>query len=29
MRVSVGRGIKAGLPVAKIVGLLPPAAEDG
>ena len=28
MRVVVGRGTKAGLPVAKIVGLLPPAAED-
>jgi hypothetical protein len=28
MRVVVGRGAKAGLPVAKVVGLLPPAAED-
>ena len=28
MRVVVGRGTKAGLPVAKIA-LLPPAAEDG
>ena len=29
MRVVVGRGTKAGLPVAKIAALLPPAAEDG
>jgi hypothetical protein len=28
MRVIVGRGTKAGMPVAKVVGLLPPAAED-
>jgi len=28
MRVVVGRRIKAGVPVAKIIGLLPPAAED-
>lgn len=26
MRVTVGRGTKAGMPVAKIIGLLPPAA---
>jgi hypothetical protein len=28
MRVVVGRGTKAGMPVAKVVGLLPPDAED-
>jgi hypothetical protein len=28
MRVVVGRGTRAGLPVAKIAALLPPAAED-
>jgi hypothetical protein len=28
MQVVVGRGTKAGLPVAKVVELLPPAAKD-
>jgi hypothetical protein len=28
MRIVVGRGTKAGLPVAKVAALLPPAAED-